>query len=183
MFDYNFLNSFTPFLELIVLTITGILSYVVGKNTNKYISSKERLTNFYCPIFQFIEHKLYKKIDDPFAREFIYFFNTLKASNYIYIYPALRHRVTILEKCVNNSSSSDELNKEWNLICNYIENDFDKLCKETHMPLRSTSYRLNNRQYSTKGKMYFNLFKLLFISVAPLIAIMFIALYLTNYLY
>lgn len=42
-----------------------------------------------------------------------------------------------------------------------------KLCKRAHIPLRSTAYRLNYRQYSSKFRMIAGLFTL---NLPPLIA-------------
>ncbi|MBI4855822.1 MAG: hypothetical protein HY818_03655 [Acetobacterium woodii] len=156
---FDFLKSFDSIIAIvqtILVFIVGMLTAIITKNSNKYDSARVRLDNAYHPLFMEIEPYLFKTPPKEFVLKFIVFFNEINTKQSLYFYPTIRLRIALLEKEV---ISDQDYSQTWLIICNRINSDYDKLCKTCHMPLRSTSYRLNKNQYETKFKMYLGMVK------------------------
>lgn len=151
---------FLILLEPSVALIIGVLTILVTKNSNSHNVALERLTYAYHPIFLATEPYLFKNIDKEFAETFVEKYNKIESEYSLYIYPPLRNRVKILSTHLACCYDLPIINEDWEIICYYVNRDYDKLCKKSHMPLRSTSYRLNNNQFSSKPSLYWGMFKL-----------------------
>ncbi|AKL96655.1 hypothetical protein CACET_c32110 [Clostridium aceticum] len=152
--------DFSVFLNPSVILLVGILTYLVTKNSNRHSVARDRLISAYHPIFIAIEPYLYKDVNVKFALEFIDKFNTINENFSLYIYPSLRYRVILLHESILHNHPSEVMNEHWRIICNYIDAEYDDLCKLAHMPLRSTAYRINCDQYYNKLELLFAIIKL-----------------------
>lgn len=161
--NYDFLGiDFSIFLEPSVVLLTGILTCLVTKNSNKHAIALERLQYAYHPLFLLAEPYLYKEISFEYANIFVAQFNKISSEYSLYIYPSLRYWITLMDTSVKTLNYSD-MQEYWTEICRYIDHDYDKLCKRSHMPLRSSAYRLNTKEYETKTKMWLYTIKLGFL--------------------
>lgn len=151
---------FLILLEPSIALIIGVLTILVSKNSNSHNVAHERLTYAYHPIFLAIEPYLFKNIDNEFAEIFVEKYNKIESEYSLYIYPSLRDRVNSLSIHLDCCYDLSILNEDWKIICYYVNKDYDYLCKKSHMPLRSTAYRLNNNQFSSKPALYWGMFKL-----------------------
>ena len=159
------LNSvISPALSLFICFITLAYQYFSSQSP----IAKERLELAYHPLFLSVEPFLYKKVSYQDITPFIATFLQIEKDHSLLLYPSLRQH---MHRIIDNKKLSCKINDydidDWTLICNYISNDYDKLCKRAHIPLRSTAYRLNYRQYSSKFRMIAGLFTL---NLPPLIA-------------
>ncbi len=157
-FISTFKNYFLLLLEPIIALLIGILTVLVTKNSNTYNAARERLNNAYHPIFIIAEPYLFKSIDITFAKYFIDEYYKIENLYSLYIYPSLRLRVDLLSKIIANDYNQSKADEHWKLICQYLNKDYDNLCRKAHMPLRSTSYRMNYKQFSDKFSLYWEKF-------------------------
>lgn len=151
---WNFLlklyGEFKLLFEPMVVLVIGIFTIIVTKNSNKYAVARERVEYVYHPLFISIEPYLYKNVSPTEVEPFLEKFKELDAKYSFLIYPSLRQHIALFVNQNETVPSFDLSNSEWFLICDYICNDYDKLCRIAHLPVRSTAYRLNTRQYKTK---------------------------------
>lgn len=173
---------FTILAEPTIALLIGIFTILVTKNSNRYSVARDRLTYAYHPIFLSAEHYHFKKIDITFARLFIDKYSEIESKYSLYIYPSLRYWIHLLSNSVNNEDDNSTLNEYWFQICHYIDKDYDRLCKKAHMPIRSTAYRLNNNQFSSKPSLYWGMFKLFILPIICFILMIFIFLIVMSYL-
>lgn len=151
-----------------VALFIGILTITVSKNSERSSVARERLETVYHPLFLSIEPHLYKNVGPSDVKDFLLLFTELEAKHSLFIYPSLRYWVKYFQ---NHPKPSDEKfyeyeEREWCIICDYITKEYDRLCKLAYMPLRSTAYRVNNRQYKTKFSLYLGMIKLNLLAIA-----------------
>lgn len=163
----NFFKIFEKYLLILIepsiVLIVGLLTVLVTRNSNKHNVARDRLTYAYHPIFLIAKPYYFKSIEKSYAKEFIEEYNKVEKEYSLYIYPSLRHRVDLLSVALKSDCDQISIDEHWMMICNYIERDYDKLCRISHMPIRSTAYRLNNNQFSSKPSLYWGMFKLFFL--------------------
>lgn len=152
--------NLSEFLNPTAVLLVGILTYLVTKNSNKHSVARDRLNNAYHPIFLAIEPHIYKEVNIKSALDFIDRFNEINKKHSLFIYPSLRHRVVLLNESILHNQSPKVINEHWKIICSYIDTDYDKLCRLAHMPLRSTAYRINHNQYSSKHELILGVIEL-----------------------
>ena len=145
-------------LDPLIAIIVGVLSFKALQSSSNCEVAKTRILKAYHPIFWAAEPYLYQKISFHDAKKFIKVFNKINSKQSVYIYPSLRHFVSLLEKSKNETI----LNEYWIQICDYISRDYDKLCQQAHLPIRSPAYRLNRKQYKSRYTMIFYTIRLLF---------------------
>lgn len=150
--------NFTEFLKIIlqpsVAFIIGLLTIILGRNTSRMQLARERLEKVYHPLFLSIEPFLYKKVTFKEIGPFIEVYRTIEKEYSLLIRPSIRQHMKYI--CERNylSQASKYSKAEWIIICDYISKDYDRLCRQAHIPIRSTSYRLYYEQYSSKSSMY-----------------------------
>lgn len=168
-------------LEPSIVLIVGLLTILVTRNSTRHTVACDRVTYAYHPIFLVAEPFLFKSIEKSYVKEFIEKYNEIESKYSLYIYPSLRHRVTLLSNALKCDYEQSIIDEHWMIICEYIERDYDKLCKMSYMPIRSTAYRLNNNQYSSKLSLYWGMFKLFFLPLTVFYIFWFISLLLAGY--
>ncbi len=134
----------------VTLTI-GILTILISRNSNRSSAARERLEAVYHPLFITIEPFLYKSVSYQEISSFIEKYNSIEKDYSLFINPTLRQIIKRLSK--SDKFDKSNKNNDWFLTCKYISKEYDKLCKLSHMPIRSISYRINNRQFKNKTSM------------------------------
>lgn len=129
----------------------GILTILISRNSNRSSAARERLEHVYHPLFIAIEPFLYKSVSYQEISPFIQKYNSIEKDYSLFINPSLRQTVKRLSKA--DKFDKNNRNNDWFLTCDYVSKEYDKLCKLSHMPIRSISYRINNRQFKNKTSM------------------------------
>lgn len=171
-----FLSVYQELKQLIdpgVALFIGILTILITKNSDKSSIARERLELVYHPLFLSIEPHLYKKISSNDIKEFLTLFEELESKHSLFIYPSLRFWVKDIKNRI--SPPIVEYDDAWFIICDYISKEYDRLCKLAYMPLRSTAYRVNNRQYKNKFSLYLGMIKLALPSIAFITILLFMS--------
>lgn len=150
-------------LEPIIVLIIGLFTVLTTRNSTKHTVDLKRLTHAYHPIFLAAEPYLFKAIDKPSAIKFMDAYNEIEKEYSLYIYPSLRYRADHLRLSLKSDNDLSSINEHWMIICKYIDKDYDKLSKVSYMPIRSTAYRLNKDQFSSKASLYWGMFKIFFL--------------------
>ncbi len=164
-----------------VVLIVGLLTILVTRNSTRHTVARDRLTYAYHPIFLAAEPFLFKSIEKPYAKEFIEKYNKIESEHSLYIYPSLRYNANLLSNALKCDYSQSTIDEYWMTVCKYIERDYDELCRMSYMPIRSTSYRLNTNQFSSKPSLYWGMFKLFFLPLTMFYVIWLILLLLLNF--
>lgn len=152
-------TSFSTILEILlnpfVSVLIGGLTIFFSFNHNRSSCARERLDKVYGPLFLAIEPFLYRKglsYDD--VSSFISTYNDLEQRYHLLINPSLylmMHQLSRDNACF--VSDKDGYN-HWFRICRQISKEYDKLCRQSYLPVRSIEYRLHYQQYSSKLSMF-----------------------------
>lgn len=144
-----------------ILPWTGIaLSIYLVYFTFRYQYSKQpleqQLYKAYLPIFLILEPFLYKKIEDIGifkVQEIIVEINTIINENYELVHPSIVHYCRLLDKRLNNPNhSKNDLNDLYITISSLVDREFERTRRKMFLPTRDVYYRLNNDQFTSKGK-------------------------------
>ncbi|MBU5308425.1 hypothetical protein KQI18_11620 [Clostridioides mangenotii] len=163
---------------VMVLTV-GILTILFNSKSNRKSTSFIKLEKVYHPLFLEIEPYLFKNISPEFTNDFIEKYNEIYEKNSLYVDINLHYDLQEFQYFLR-IGSEEWCNKYWFKICNNINNNYDKLCKTTDLPIRSILYRLNKQQYRTKLEMF-----IMFLRArnAHVFALVYLAALLIAYLY
>lgn len=143
-----------------------------NSKSHKKDISFERLEKVYHPLFLKIESNLYKKnIELEELNSLIAKFNKINNQYSLYIDPDLKYYINELSD--KDNYTSDYIITCWLFVCRHIDHTYDKLCKLCNIPIRNRTYRVRNRQYESKPKLFLHIFILTF----PQTLIFFILLY------
>lgn len=152
--NINFSKLIDTFLNPSVTFIIGILTVLLTRNANQSSTARERLDKVYHPLFISIEPLLYKSVNYDDVSSFLDKYYELEEKYSLLLTPRLRQLIRNLPKQKTPYSKVEDYNP-WFEICKYISKDYDKLCRQAHLPVRSISYRLFYGQYSSKLSMVF----------------------------
>lgn len=141
-------------LEPSVTLTLGIFTLLISRNSNLSTVARERLDKVYHPLFLEIEPFLYKKVSLNDIGAFLSKYYELESSYSLLIDPVLRQEIRWLKNPSALQEDKYDYN-HWFRICNLVSKTYDKLCKQSHIPIRSVSYRINYRQYHSKIRMVF----------------------------
>lgn len=161
----NLYEEIKQLLDPGIALIIGILTILATRNSNKVEAAKDRLKLAYHPLFLSIEPHLYKKVNMSDITDFLDVFDEIDRQHSLLIYPSLRYWVKLIK---SNNKNADISEDTWFSVCDYINKDYDILCRTAFMPMRSTAYRLNKHQYKNKFLMYIGYLRLF---IAPLLFI------------
>lgn len=146
----TYVTLFCGTLSSVVALFVGVLSIYVTRSSCKSSTARERLNAVYHPLFSAIEPFLYKEISSIDIASFFDLYVQLDSTYPLLISPALRHSVTLLR-----GASKPCLKSLWFDVCRILSNEYDHLCRQAHIPVRSASYRYNNKQYSSMLSLIF----------------------------
>lgn len=152
--NINFSKLIDTFLNPSITFIIGILTVLLTRNANQSSTARERLDKVYHPLFISIEPLLYKSVNYDDVSSFLDKYYELEEKYSLLLTPRLRQLIRNLPKQKTPYSKVEDYNP-WFEICKYISKDYDKLCRQAHLPVRSISYRLFYGQYSSKLSMVF----------------------------
>lgn len=135
--------------------VMGILTILISRNSNRLGIARERLEYVYHPLFLSIEPFLYKEVCYKDVSLFIAEFYRLESTYSLFMEPSLRQHIHNLSKDDGPYTTDKYGYNKWFLICDYISKEYDKLCRQSNIPVRSMRYRLNYKQYKSKASMFF----------------------------
>jgi hypothetical protein len=162
---FQIYSEFKQLFEPTVVLLVGIFTVLVTKNSNKYSVARERVECVYHPLFLAIEPYLYKDVKMSDVENFLQTFHDIDQKYSFLVYPSLRQHIGFFIKNREDNLSTPTTKEEWFLICDYVCNDYDRLCKTAHLPIRSTAYRLNYHQYKSKQSMFWGTIRLMLPSI------------------
>ena len=153
----GFSTLLKSFLNPIVSIVIGILTVWISRKSHHSPTARERLDKVYHPLFIAIEPFLYK---DGLAYNdvvpFLTVYHTIEKEYSLLITPSFRQEIDTLEKAGDPCFSTDKNGyNHWFQICKRISKEYDKLCRQSYLPIRSISYRFYYKQYSSKISMIF----------------------------
>lgn len=132
-----------------VTFFVGILTVLMARNNTVFSIARERLIYAYQPLFMEIEPFLYKKTTYNDIVPFLQKYREIEKQYALYVSPTLRNAINGI-----NEFSFDEIPEyedykydEWFKLCHILSHDYDSLCRQCHIPVRSIAYRVTNKQY------------------------------------
>lgn len=155
MFYMTWQFILSTFLSPLVALLIGFIGAKISYNSSIIDISRERLEKVYHPLFVSIEPFLYKNnLSLEQVQPFIDTYLEIEEKHSLLIYPSLRYFMCLLRngRCSFTTDKYD--NNGWFTICDYVTKEYDKLCKKSHLPVRSIAYRINNEQYRNKYQLY-----------------------------
>ncbi|WP_312372717.1 hypothetical protein [Lachnoclostridium sp.] len=128
----------SDFLGFIAALISLLVTIYIFKITPKYQLVRERYDKLIYPVFHKIEPFLFKSIPKK----------------------ELEAVITVIEENMNLAGGRlgeiiyylklNSKQENFNSLCRYINNEYDKACSRLGLKQRSITYRLNRNQYQTK---------------------------------
>lgn len=128
----------SDFLGFIAALISLLVTIYIFRITPKYQLVRERYDKLIYPVFNKIEPFLFKQVPTV----------------------ELESVITIIEENMNLAGGrldeilyylkTDANQENFNALCRYISNEYDKACSRLGLKQRSITYRLNRNQYQTK---------------------------------
>ena len=147
-FDNNNITNF------IIVFLSAILGYIVqkisSKNSCKSDVINKQFYSVYLPLYIKLKDDFYQEISFSKAKEYINFFNNIKAKSYELIDVKLidlfkDYEVGILKGYPSFSTYEN--------ICYRIDNLFEQYRKKLKLPTKSLFYKFKNKQLPN-GKLY-----------------------------
>lgn len=134
----------------------GILTVLMSRNNNAFSTARERLTLAYHPLFVELEPLLYQKVCYDDIVPFLQKYREIEKQYALFINPTLRNAINNI-----NEFSFDIIpefdgyeHDTWFEICDVMSRDYDSLCRQCHIPVRSISYRIENKQYRNRFSLF-----------------------------
>lgn len=153
----NLATLFKSFLKPFVSIVIGVLTVLISRKANHSSVARERLDKVYHPLFIAIEPYLYKNglvYNDVVP--FLTVYRTIEKKYSLLITPSLRQELNLLDEVKNSCFSTNKNGyNHWFQICTHISKEYDKLCRQSYLPVRNISYRLYYKQYRSKISMIF----------------------------
>lgn len=149
----NFSND--NIVTIVCCIITAALGYITCRLTLIKPESikviKKQFYKVYLPLFRKMEPNLYSEnLSINTARDYIDFFNKLKAKNYELIDSKLLEYFLFFElNCKNTNKVSLDLYTD---LCHRLSILFDSTRRKLHMPTRSWKYKIINGQFPQGAK-------------------------------
>lgn len=133
---------------IITCFISGFFGYKVSqislKNPQKTKILEKQFYCVYLPLFKKIEVNLYKDISPQTALEYINFFNNIKSKHYELIDGEL---INVFQIFQNTTNANFVSYNNYESVCQRLEKLFENTRRKLHLPTRSISYKLNNKQF------------------------------------
>lgn len=117
----------------------------------------KQLYSAYLPMFRILEPFLYKKSESiglPRLKEISNELLQIINNHYELIEPDIIHWTRKLDALLTKNATYSEIDECYKLVCRYVDKNFELTRKKMFLPTRGISYRLNNRQYAYKFRMY-----------------------------
>jgi hypothetical protein len=142
-------NMMDLLLNPVVTFVIGILTLLLTRKGDCSATARERLDSVYHPLFLAIEPFLYKQVNYETVLPFIQKYYEIEEHYSLLINPSLRQAVKTLPHSADSYETDKYGYNPWFVICKYVSKDYDRLCKQAHLPVRSISYRVINKQYKS----------------------------------
>lgn len=164
----NIKEALSILLNPTVTFFIGILTVLMYRNNNAFSIARERLTLAYQPLFAEIEPFLYKKVRYDDIVPFLQRYCEIEKQYALLINPTLRNSVNKLSK-FSFDKENEFVYDDWFSVCSILSRNYDSLCRQCHIPIRSITYRISNGQFKNRSLLYLAWF--LIISPQIIIAI------------
>lgn len=182
------MNFFFDQLRENALNLLGIfLSVFAVYWSYRYQASKEpkkQQLRVYLPMFRILEPHLYRSaytLSRSELQEISKKIGELIDKHYELIHPSIVHWSRLLERELARSKQiNKEIDKTFAYLCSLIDREFEKTRRRLFLPTRGILYRLNNRQYDSKGKMFLGALKWAVYQLSFLLAIASLAIWIAK---
>lgn len=160
--------SFEHFTESALTWLGIFLSVFLVYFGYRYQASKapleKQLYRVYLPMFRILEPKMYEsafiigkselqKISDQIGE--------IIDKHYELVHPSIVHWNRMLKNELDTSEFvTEKINDTFIYLCYLIDKEFEKTRKRMFLPTRGIIYRLNNKQYVSRERMYFDVLRL-----------------------
>lgn len=153
----------------------------------RYQFSKAPLENqlkfVYLPMFVLLEPDLYKpsnQIGITRLREIADEISVIVQDHYELIDPSLVHWSRCFKQEVDkNDFSYEKITDCYSLLCQLVDREFERTRRKMYLPTRDVYYRVNNRQYISKSRLYLSVILIAFRHILVLVGIGLLLTYLT----
>lgn len=125
--------------NVLVALSSVIAVFYVFKGQSSQTLKREQHDKLFVPLFELLEPHLYKA---PTQELFEMVKHTTEANKHL-IDGKLRELIYLC--------SEDLSQGNFNALCTYVGNQYDKSCKRLGLKTRSIIYRINRRQFKNKG--------------------------------
>ena len=119
---------------------------------------REQLDKVYYPMFSTLEPYLYKQLDIDTASSLLLKIDVIAKENYVLTDSSL---INILQILIRDLEKSVFDKRDYDMLCDYVVENFDKTRRYLGMPTRSFGYKLNRKQFRIKFLLYTNLIETL----------------------
>ena len=174
----NFFNSLSSniqtnsdLLNFIGILCTVIVSIYIFKKDTSTPFIRERYEKLIFPLFNSLEPVLYQEVKPEYIKNSL---QIIKDNKYL-------ADGKLLELFYNCSQYPTQQN--FNQLCSYIDKLYDKTCRRLGLRVRSFSYRIARHQYKHWSYILFYAIALSILQLIVLIALLFVFLCITDYLY
>lgn len=121
---------------------------------------EKQLYSAYLPMFRLLEPYLYKSsqsIGINKIREISDALLQIVENHYELIDPSIVHWSRLLKRSADKRDFEYlEIDRLFKYLCKLVDREFEKTRRRLFLPTRDIYYRLNNDQYYSKGRMYFD---------------------------
>lgn len=174
----NFFNSLSSniqtnsdLLNFIGILCTVIVSIYIFKKDTSTPFIRKRYEKLIFPLFNSLEPVLYQEVKPEYIKNSL---QIIKDNKYL-------ADGKLLELFYNCSQYPTQQN--FNQLCSYIDKLYDKTCRRLGLRVRSFSYRIARHQYKHWSYILFYAIALSILQLIVLIALLFVFLCITDYLY
>lgn len=168
-----------------------MLSIFLIYYTFRYQYSKgplaKQLYKVYLPMFRSIENIIYKRVEDIGVNEVKKIteeFDEIIDKNYELVKPSIIFWNKTLSECLNVSEYNYKvINESFIELCYQIDLAFEKTRRRMFLPTRNRIYRMNNRQFPSKKRLYMSVFIIIFPQFFMFLAMILLFYFLGNLLF
>jgi hypothetical protein len=158
MFDFIKDFSFAEFTDGTIawlgIFISGFIIFYGYRYQASKAPLKDQLYSVYLPMFRIIEPTLNKGDYYLTKRELDQICNTFESiidKHYEFVEPSIIHWTKELRyKLAQKDVATYEASKTYRLLCEIIDNQFERTRKRMFLPTRGLIYRLNNREFTSR---------------------------------
>lgn len=145
--------------DIFIPILSILIGLIIAKNNIKTPQKlkviESQFYKVYLPIFRIIEDNLYKEIDIKTANNYSRKMLKIAYKNYELFDPELYYWIKKFSEKVNSCLS---YNDEFETICIYVDGDYEKLKKALNLPKRNFAYKINNKQFKYKTRIFIDEF-------------------------
>lgn len=144
------------FVPILLAIISSYVAFKMGVKPEKQKTSRLMFEKSFLPIFKYLEKDLYNKsLSFKEVQELANQILTILSTSNGYYQPSVKDYALQLKR-----SSERDYMEHWIYFSKRFSYRYDKVCKDIGVPLRSSAYRVNQRQYTDWSELLILCFKL-----------------------